>query len=81
MDENLQQKFDKSMNKKSRLKRKTKELLTLLDKFAANSNPDYSCLCEIAADLTDVYGKLRDIELEKINSWIVQWKEAFYTRY
>ena len=66
MAENLQERLDELMNKSLRLKKQAKELLTLLNEFVADSDPDYSCLCEIAADLTDVYGKLKNTELELI---------------
>lgn len=66
MAENLQERLDELMNKSLKLKKQAKELLTLLNEFVADSDPDYSCLCEIAADLTDVYGKLKNTELELI---------------
>ncbi len=66
MAENLQERLDELMNKSLKLKKQAKELLTLLNEFVADSDPDYSCLCEIAADLTDVYAKLKNTELELI---------------
>lgn len=66
MAENLQERLDELMNKSLKLKKQAKELLTLLNEFVADSDPDYSYLCEIAADLTDVYAKLKNTELELI---------------